>query len=92
MIVVLALLVYTKGNISPGGQKMQEKRNVNTTGMTVHLTPSNFTLDRILINGQHFQYRGIDLSLGDTVRIRQQVGNFLIVDKVRQPGEKYYTV
>lgn len=45
---------------------MQEKRNVNTTGMTIHLTPSNFTLERILINGQHFQYRGIDLSLGDT--------------------------
>lgn len=92
MIYELTMLVYTRRKISSGGRKMQQKRNVNTTGMTIHLTPSNFTLDRLIINGRHFQYRGIDLNLGDTVRIRQQVGNFVIVEKTRKSGKNYYAV
>lgn len=71
---------------------MDKKRNVNTTGMTIHLTPSNFMVNRILVNGKYFSYRGIDLKMGDTVRIRQQIGNYLVVEKAYKFGKKYYEV
>jgi len=87
---VLAKLVYTKTKVFLGGLQMNRKRNVNTTGMTIHLTPSNFMANRILVNGHYFDYRGIDLKMGDTVRIRQQVGNFLVVEKAFKYGKNYY--
>lgn len=89
---MLARLVYTKIKVVLGDREMEKKRNVNTTGMTIHLTPSNFMVDRILVNGRYFNYRGIDLKMGDTVRIRQQVGNYLVVEKAYKFGKNYYAI
>lgn len=87
---MLAKLVYTKTKVFFWGVQMNRKRNVNATGMTIHLTPSNFMVNRILVNGHYFDYRGVDLNIGDTVRIRQQLGNFLVVEKAFKYGKNYY--